>query len=128
MTLISTTLMWLGGGGGSVGSNCGRCRDDGGGRPAAANWVGRQQRHQWSNAKCDKESRRCGEKGGNSTTSRRKRDGGATREEAMQQSTSTREVQHEERGAARGERRWYGKALHRQHNKRRCGTTASNLN
>ena len=43
--------------------------------------------------------------------------------------------QHE-RGAAQGERQWrdkrgegwYGKGLHGQHDKRRCGTTASNLN
>jgi hypothetical protein len=45
----------------------------------------------------DKETRQCGERGGNSTNSRYKRDGGATRKEAMQQPTSTREAQRKER-------------------------------
>jgi len=103
MTSASMTWMWPGGGGGSAGSNCGRRHDDGGGRPVAANWVGRHRQCRGSDAKRNKEMRRCRERGGNSTTSRCKRDGGATREEAMQQPTSTREAQRKERhgGATR---------------------------
>ena len=62
MTSTSITRMWPGGGGGSVGSNCGRCRDDGNGRLVAANWVGWQQLRRGSDAKCDKERRHCGER------------------------------------------------------------------
>jgi len=99
-------LLQQGGGGGSVGSNCCRCRKHSGGRPVAANWVGQQRQHQGSNAKRDKERWICGERCGNSTNSWRKRDGGETREEAMQQPTSTREAQREERdgGVTREER------------------------
>jgi len=76
---------------------CGCRGNNGGGRPVAANWVGWQRQRRGSDAKRDKERRRCGERGGNSTNSWHKRDGGATGEEAMQQPTSTREAQREER-------------------------------
>ena len=58
------------------------------------------------------------------------RDGGTLREEAMQQPTSMREAQRKERdgGTTKEGRSGMANRLHRQHDKKRCGTTASNIN